>query len=104
MHQLEHLARTQCAQGLDRAMADPAAAMAGHPRGFVQCQQVFILEHDRLFQALHERLRRTGLLLALALQPYRRNAHLVTGFQLAFGLGPATIHPHLAGTHDLVHQ
>ncbi len=101
--QLQPLVRAQRAHGLDRAMADAAAAMAGHAGRLVDHQQPRILEHDGLLHALQEAGRRWRLVSNLG-EIDRRHPYLLAGLQLALGLGPAAIDPYLAAAHQLVDQ
>ena len=48
MHQLQVLVRPRRAHQLDRAVADAAAAVAGHAGGLVDDQKVLVLENDRI--------------------------------------------------------
>ncbi len=101
--QFQGLVRPQRAHGFDGAMADAAAAMAGHPGRLVDDQQTFVLEDDGRLHALQEAGRRCRPVAGFA-GIDRRDADLVAPFQLALRLGPATVHPHLAAAHQLVDQ
>ena len=52
--QFQGLVWPQRAHGLDGAVADAAAAMAGHPGRLVDDQQPLVLEHDGRFHPLQE--------------------------------------------------
>src|SRR5690606_39807950 len=97
------LVGAQGAHCLDRPETDPAAAVAGDARRLVERQQPRVLVDDRRIQRIHEAPWRRRLVSGLG-ETQRRNTHLVPSFQLALGLGAATVHAHLPGTDKLVYQ
>ena len=93
--------RPLSAQRLDHPEADPAAAMHGKPRRFIDHQQRLVLMNNR--QCGLDFGSGDDAFLPLG-DADRRNPQHITNLQTAGDLGALAIHPHLAAAHNAVNM
>ena len=103
MHQFQVFLRTRRAQQLDRPMADPAAAVAGHAGRLVDDQEVLVLENDRLGDLGYLPLARPPSL-HLVSHPHRRDTQRIAVGETRIGFGPFPVHAHLSGAQQSVNH
>ena len=103
VHQFQVFLRPGRTQQLDRAMTDPAAAVAGHAGGFIDDQEVLVLENHRVGHGCHQAAgRRTTF--GPFRHAYRGNPQRITISETGIRLGPLAVHAYLSGTQKPVNH
>src|SRR6185503_15418109 len=101
MHEFEEAClSSRCAQLLDEAKRDAAAAMHGHSGGFVDRDQPVVLEQDGRLERPCDATTDAGL--ARCREPQRRKSEHVAGGNAHIGTDAPLVEPNLAAAQDPV--